>query len=156
MMNTTTGNTLRLTLAALFCCGLVACGDPPTPPEEAIRAWVAEGQRLAEEKDRNGMMDLISPAYADSRGNERGDIENMLRIYFLRQNSIQLLTKIGDILVFGDDAAELDLTIGMAATNDGTFRFSADAYNFKMELVRDGNDWLLVSAQWGEVGHEIR
>ena len=152
----TTGNTLRLILAVLFCCGLTACGDPPTPPEEAIRAWVAEGQRLAEDKDRNGMMDLISPAYADSRGNERGDIENMLRVYFLRQNSIQLLTKIGDILVFGDDAAELDLTIGMAATNDGTFRFSADAYNFEMELVRDGNDWLLVSAQWGEVGHEIR
>jgi hypothetical protein len=156
MMNNTTGNTLRLLLAVLFCCGLVACGDPPTPPEEAIRAWVAEGQRLAEEKDRNGMMDLISPAYADSRGNERGDIENMLRVYFLRQNSIQLLTKIGGVRVFGDDAAELDLTIGMAATNDGTFRFSADAYNFEMELVRDGNDWLLVSAQWGEVGHEIR
>ncbi len=152
----TTGNTLRLILALLFCCGLTACGDPPTPPEEAIRAWVAEGQRLAEEKDRNGMMDLISPAYVDSRGNEQADIENMLRIYFLRQNSIQLLVNIGDIRIFGDDAAELDLTIGMAATNDGTFGFSADAYSFEMELLRDGDDWLLVSAQWGEVGHEIR
>ena len=156
MMNNTTGNTLRLMLAALFCYGLMACADPPTPPEEAIRAWVAEGQRLAEEKDRNGMMDLISPAYTDSRGNERGDIENMFRIYFLRQNSIQLLTNIKDIRVFGDDAAELDLTIGMAATNDGTFGFSADAYHFEMELVRDGDDWLLVSGRWGEVGHELR
>lgn len=119
-----------------------------------MRAWVAEGQRLAEEKDRNGLMDLISPAYADARGNERGDIENMFRVYFLRQNNIQLLTSIEDIRVFGDDAAELDLTVGMAAANEGTFGFSADAYNFEMELIRDGDDWLLISGRWGEVGGE--
>lgn len=154
MMANTTGNTLRLMLSAMLCCGLMACGDPPTPPQEAVRAWVAEGQRLAEEKDRNGLMDLISPAYADARGNERDDIENMFRIYFLRQNSIKLLTSIEDIRVFGDDAAELDLTVGMAAANEGTFGFSADAYNFEMELVRDGDDWLLISGRWGEVGDE--
>jgi hypothetical protein len=155
MMINTTGNTLRLMLSATLCCGLTACGDPPAPPEEAVRAWVAEGQRLAEEKDRNGLMDLISPAYADARGNERDDIENMFRVYFMRQNSIKLLPGIDDIRVFGDDAAELDLTVGMAAANEGTFGFSADAYNFEMELVRDGDDWLLISGRWGEVGDEI-
>ena len=154
MIVNTTGNTLRLMLSATFLCALVACGDPPTPPEEAVRAWVAEGQRLAEEKDRNGMMDLISPAYADARGNEPDDIENMFRYYFLRQNSIKLLTKIDDIRVFGDDAAEVDLTIGMAGTNDGTLGFSANAYNFEIELVRDNDDWLLISGRWGEVGDE--
>jgi hypothetical protein len=156
MMVNTTGNTLRLTLAATIFCGLVACGDPPTPPQEAVRAWVVEGQRLAEEKDRNALMDMISPAYADARGNERDDIENMFRIYFLRQNNIKLLTSIDDIRVFGDDAAELDLTVGMAAANEGTFGFSADAYHFEMELVRDGDDWLLIAGRWAEVGDEAR
>jgi hypothetical protein len=155
MMVNTTGNALRLMLCGTLCCGLMACADPPAPPEEAVRAWVAEGQRLAEEKDRSGLMDLISPAYADARGNERGDIENMFRVYFLRQNSIKLLTGIDAIRVFGDDAAELDLMVGMAAANEGTFGFSADAYNFEMELVRDGGDWLLISGRWGEVGDEI-
>jgi hypothetical protein len=154
MMVNTTGNTLQLTLIAVLCCGLTACSDPPTPPEEAVRAWVAEGHRFAEEKDRNGLMDLISPAYADARGNERDDIENMFRIYFLRQNSIKLLTSIDDIRVFGDDAAELDLTVGMAAANEGTFGFSADAYNFEFELIRDDDEWLLISGRWGEVGNE--
>ena len=144
----------RLMFSATFCCALVACGDPPTPPEDAVRAWVAEGQRHAEEKDRNGLMGLISPAYADARGNEPNDIENMFRYYFLRQNSIKLLSKIDDIRVFGDDAAEVDLTIGMAGTNDGTLGFSANAYNFEIELVRDGDDWLLISGRWGEVGDE--
>ena len=145
-----------MTLAATIFCGLVACGDPPTPPLEAVRAWVVEGQRLAEEKDRNALMDMISPAYADARGNERDDIENMFRIYFLRQNNIKLLTSIDDIRVFGDDAAELDLTVGIAAANEGTFGFSADAYHFELELVRDGDDWLLIAGRWGEVGDEAR
>lgn len=155
MMNTTTGITRSLMLATLLCGGLMACSDPPTPPEEAIRAWVAEGQRLAQDKDRNGLMDMISPAYTDSRGNERDDIENMFRVYFFRQNSIKLLTSIEEIRVFGEDAAELELTVGMAAANDGTFGFSADAYNFEMELILDGDDWLLVSGRWGEVGRDL-
>ncbi len=155
MMLCTTGNAQRQALVTLLCCGLTACGDPPTPPEAAVRAWVEEGQRLAEQQDRRGLMDLISPAYADARGNERGDIENMFRIYFLRQSSIKLLTSIEDVRVFGGDAAELDLTVGMAGANDGTFGFSADAYNFELELVRDDDDWLLISGRWGEVGGEV-
>ena len=151
----TTENTKPLALILLLCGALSACGDPPSSPEEAIRAWVALGQQHAEEKDRNGMIDMISPAYADARGNERDDIENMFRLYFLRQHSIELLTSIEAIEVFGETAAQLDLTVGMAGTNDGVLGFSANAYNFEMELVREGDDWLLISARWGEVGGEI-
>ena len=147
--------TPRLMFLGVLCSGLMACGDPPTPPEEAVRAWVAQGQRLSEEKNRRALVDMISPAYADARGNDRDDIENMLRLYFLRQHSITLLTSIEEIRVMDDSAAELDLTVGMAATNDGVLGFSADAYYFEMELVRDGDDWLLISGRWGEVGGDI-
>ncbi len=150
-----TENTSRLLALGLVCSGLVACGDPPTPPEEAVRAWVAQGQRAAEEKDRRALVKLISPAYADSRGNSRDEIENLFRLYFLRQHSIALLTKIEAVRVFDDSAAELELTVGMASTNDGVLGFSADAYRFEMELERDGDDWLLISGRWGEVGGEI-
>lgn len=148
---------IRFRPAAFFfaCFALAACGDPPESPEAEIRAWVANGQSLAEEKERRSLVDMISPAYRDTRGNERDDIENMFRLYFLRQNNIELLTSIEDIRVFGDTAAELDLTVGMAGTNDGVFGFSANAYNFEMELVREDDEWLLISARWGEVGGEI-
>ena len=154
MMIRTTGNTKPLALVLLLCGALSACGDPPSSLEESIRAWVAQGQQYAEEKDRNGLVDMISPAYADARGNERNDIENMFRLYFLRQHNIELLTNIESIEVFGETAAKLDLTVGMAGTNDGVLGFSANAYNFEMELVREGDDWLLISARWGEVGGE--
>ena len=98
---------------------------------------------------------MISDAYVDARGNDRADIENMLRVYFLRQHKIGLLTKIEDITVYGDTAAKLDMTVGMAGTNDGVLGFSADAYRFELELEKDGNDWQLIAARWGELGDEL-
>lgn len=135
---------------------LVACGDPPTPPEEALRSWVAQGQQAAAEKDRRALVRMISPKYSDRRGNAREDIENLFRLYFLRQQKVALLTRIKDIRVFDGSAAELVLDVGMAGTNEGVLGFSADAYRFEMELEKEGDDWLLISARWGEIGEELR
>ena len=150
-----TANTSHLLKLGLVCSWLAACGDLPAPPEEAVRAWVAKGQQAAEKKDHRALVKMISPAYADSRGNSRDEIENLFRLYFLRQHSIALLTKIEEVRVFDDSAAELELTVGMAGTHDGVLGFSADAYRFEMELERDGDDWLLISGRWGEIGGEI-
>ena len=155
MMVETTVNTKLLALALLICCNLSACGDPPASPEESVRAWVAQGQQFAEDKERSELMDMISPAYTDARGNKRDDIENMFRLYFLRQQNIELLTRIDNIEIFDATAATFELSVGMAATNEGVLGFSADAYNFEMELVLDDDDWLLISARWGEIGSEV-
>ena len=150
-----TENTLRGLTLGLVCSGLIACGNPPTPPEQAVRAWVANGQQAAEDKDRRALLKMISPAYADARGNSRDEIESLFRLYFLRQNSIALLTKIESLRIIGDSAAALELSVGMAGTNDGVLGFSADAYRFDLELERDGDEWLLISGRWGEIGGEI-
>ena len=134
---------------------LAGCGEPGVGPEEQIRLWVERGQLAAETKERGDLVDMISPAYADARGNERGDIENMFRLYFLRQNSITLLTSIEEIRIIGDSVAEVELTVGMAGRNDGVLGFSADAYKFELELERDGDEWQLISARWGELGKEM-
>jgi len=91
----------------------------------------------------------------DGRGRDRDDVGNLLRVYFLRQHSIELLTSIDQIRLFGDSAAEIDLTVGMAGTNDGVLGFSADAYNLQLELQRDGDDWLLIASRQSELGEEL-
>jgi len=145
------------TLASVACIvTLSACGGPEAGPEEQLRQWVSRGEEAAEAKERRDLIDMISPAYTDSRGNERPDIENILRAYFFRQNSITLLTKIEEVRVIADSAAEIELTVGMAGQNDGVLGFSADAYRFRLELTREGDDWLLISARWGELGEELR
>ena len=145
----------RNVATTLVCLGLLACGGPAEGPEAALRAWVQQGHELAEAKDRPGLVDMISPAYTDARGNNRDDINNLFRTYFLRTQSVALLTKIEELKVYGDSAGEVVLSVGMAGTHDGTFGFSADAYRFEMEFELDGDEWLLISARWGEIGEEL-
>jgi hypothetical protein len=135
---------------------LYGCGGPTTAPEEALRAWVQRGVEAVEAKERRDLMSMISPAYTDSRGYDRERVESVFRVYFLRMNVIELLTSIDEITVIDDSAAEVLLTVGMAGTHDGFMGFSADAYQFALELTRDGDDWQLISARWGELGKELR
>ena len=143
-------------LFSAFLILLAACGDPPTAPEEELRSWVASGLEAAEAKERRRLVGMISPAYADARGNDRNAIENTLRAYFMRMSNVQLITSIEDIQVIGESAAEVTVKVAMAGTHDGVLGFSADAYRFAFELERDGSEWQLLSARWGELGKELR
>ena len=99
---------------------------------------------------------MIAEGYADARGNDKEHIDQMLGILFLRNRNIVLATKIDEITIMGDSAANVLLTAGMAGTSDGMFGLSADAYTFELELEKDGSDWKLLSARWGEIGRDIR
>ena len=144
-------------LAALLLLPILSsCSEPATAPEQQLRAWVSQGQSAAESKQRRELVEMISPAYSDVRGRDRGDLENLLRAYFLRQNKIVLVTSIDEIRVFDDSAAEIELTVGLAGTNDGVLGFSADAQRFLFELQRDKDVWELISARWGQLGDELR
>ena len=155
MMSALSRNLARYLMAAFLCAGLAACGGPAPGPEQAIRAWVSQGEELAEAKDRRALVDMISASYTDARGNDRDDIGNMFRVYFLRQNKVALITKIEELNVYGDSAAQLVLTVGMAGTSEGTLGFSADAYRFEMEFELEDDEWLLTSGRWGELGEDL-
>ena len=147
---------IHATVTMLACSVLLgACGGAETGPEEQLRQWVTIANQAAEAKERRKLVGMISPAYADPRGNDRDDIEVLLRFYFLRQHRIKLLTSIDDVRLYGDSAAEIDLTVGMAGTKDGDFGFSADAYRFALELELDGDEGQLIGARWGKLGSEL-
>ena len=135
---------------------LVACSEPSLGPEAEIRGWVARGIVAAEAKQRGTLLEMISPAYADSRGYDRARVGDILRVYFLRMNSIKLITSIDEVSVMGGSAAEVLVTVGMAGRHDGALGFSADAYQFSLELERGSGDWNLISARWGQLGGELK
>ena len=146
----------RPLLTALFATGLASCGGAPESAEQQIRAWVDRGHEAAENKDRGALMDMISPTYTDARGNSRNDIENLFRFYFLRANKVGLLVSIDDIDIFDNTAAQVMLTVAMGATTDSILGFNADAWAFELELEKAGDEWLLVSARWNDVGDDLR
>ena len=147
---------MRTLITGLICAFLAGCGGAETGPEEAVRAWVQAAEAAAEEKDRQGLLELIAENYADSRGNDHAQIGNMIRFYFLRQKSVAFLTSINDIVVMGDTAAQVSLTVGMAGTDASALGVRADAYNFELELEKMDDEWLLIGARWGAVGREMR
>jgi len=135
---------------------LTACGGERSTPEQEVRAWLEAMHVAAEAKDRSAIVERISTAYVDARGNSRDDVNNILRAMFLRQNRISLLPSIESIEIDGGTIAEVALTVGMAGTNNSMLGLSADAYSFELELEKDGDDWLLIAARWGELGGQIR
>ena len=135
---------------------VTACGGSPTDPEAELRAWVSEAEEAAESKDRGALLDKIATNYADARGHDRDELNDMFRFYMLRQQSIALLTKIDEIELLDGTAADMSLTVAMAGTGAGSFGLNADAYRIELELEKDGDEWLLIGARWGEVGGTVR
>ena len=156
MMSLARVTRVRLPVAGILTLIFCACGGSATGPEEEIRAWVRQGQEAAEAKDRRALVDMMAPSYTDARGHSRDDIENMFRLYFLRQHKVALITRIEELDLYDGTAARLVLGVGMAGTNDNVLGFSADAYRFEMELERHDDEWLLMSARWGEFGGDLR
>ena len=147
---------MRASLIVTVCACLAACGGPSTGPEERLRQWVIDAEAAAEEKDRRGLLDMISKNYTDARGNDHDAIDRLLRFYFLRQQTVSLASRIDEIKVSDETAADMMVTVGMAGTHDRALGFSADAYKFHFELANDGDDWLLIGARWAELGQELR
>lgn len=133
-----------------------ACGRESIGPEQELRDWVARGEAAVEARDRRELLAMISPAYADARGNDRDRIGDILRAYFFRMNSIQLVMAVEEVTVIGNSAAEMRVTAGMAGGHDGVLGFSADAYRFVLELEKNGDEWELLSARWGALGDDLR
>tara|TARA_R110002096_G_scaffold154_3_gene720 strand:+ start:4286 stop:4771 length:486 start_codon:yes stop_codon:yes gene_type:complete len=144
-----------LATSAVLCLFLSGCGDPASTGEEEIRQWISDGHAEVEAKERRALLARVSPGYADARGYDKDRLDKLLRVYFLRQNAIKLLVSIQDIRIFGDTAAEVDLTVALTGTNDRALGFSASAYKFELELVRDDDDWQLIAARWGELGDSL-
>lgn len=118
--------------------------------------WVERAETAAEEKDRRGLLGMISENYRDGRGNDIDAINDLLRLYFLRQQTVGLVTKVDDIRISGGTAADLTVTVGMAGRNNSTLGVGADAYRFEFELENDGDDWLLIGAEWARLGRDPR
>ena len=148
---------MRILILSLICVLLAGCGGGADgSPEEAVRAWVAAAETAAEEKDRQGLLDMIAENYADARGNDHQQINSLLRFYFLRHESIGFVSNINDISIMGDTAALVNLTVVGAGTNANALGINADAYNFELELEYTDDEWLLIGARWGQVGREMR
>ncbi len=146
---------MRLINASMMCASLVACGGPISGPEEALRQWVADAEAAAEDLDRRGLVAMVSENYADGRGNNRDAVNNLLRLYFLRQKSVVLVMKIDELTVIDETAAQILVTTAGVGTTTRALGVNADSYQFSLELEKSDDEWMLIGARWGEPGQKL-
>jgi len=144
---------MRTLPTIIACTMLAACGGEG--PDAALRTWVTTMEKAAEGKDRGAMLDRISEHYSDSRGNSRKDIGDTLLFYFLRQQTIAIVSSIDEITVSDGTVARITLTAGVAGSEAGRFGLSADAYRFDLDLEKTDDQWMLIAARWRGLGEDI-
>ncbi|MDG4551981.1 MAG: nuclear transport factor 2 family protein [Candidatus Contendobacter sp.] len=131
---------------------LIACSRDATSPETQIRELVARAQIAAEARDVPGLRALITDDYADAQGNDRKAVENMLRLYILRNQSIHLFIRVRDIVFLEPERATARVAAAMAGrsvVSAGELTgMDADLYRFDLELVRRGGNWQVQRAAW--------
>lgn len=120
----------------------------PSPPEEAVRAWLEAAETAVEERDRGRLINMLAEEYVDTRGNDRAAVDQQLRLWFLRNREILIASRLQDLQVVGGTAAHVVLTAGMAGADATGFGLRADAYRFELELVEQDGEWLLIGADW--------
>jgi hypothetical protein len=135
---------------AFSLCILVACGREPSP-EERIVALIAQAEEGAEARDVSEVMALVSERYSDVRGQDKAAIRDLMRGYFVLNQSIHLLTRIEEVKFPAANFATARVVVGMlgrqaVATDD--WSLAADVYEFDIRLLDEDGEWRLQSADW--------
>ncbi len=142
-------------LAALSALGLLGCGEPETP-EARVRALMAQAEVAAEAMDAAAMKPLVSETYLDDRGQDKQAVVAMLTFYFMRHDSVYLLTRIDSIAIPGDGSAEATVFVAMAGTPilavEQLAGMRADLYRFDFALLDEDGQWRVSGATWRRAG----
>jgi hypothetical protein len=127
----------------------LAAGCEVGDPEAEIRALLAAAEQAAEARDVAFFGGALGAGYRDTRGNDRDELLRALRGYFIANQRVEIVSRVDEIELIGEDAARAVVHAGMlgrptgAAILDGV---DADLHRFELELVHDGGDWQIIGA----------
>jgi hypothetical protein len=139
---------IRTAAAALF---LIFCACDRSSPEDKIREVVAAAEQGVEARDLSDVMALVSERYADTQGQDKTAVREIVGGYLLINQSIHLLTRVEDIEFPSDTIATARVSVGMLGRQDessGDWSLAADVYEFDLRFLKEDGEWRLQSASW--------
>lgn len=142
-------NMQRSLLTSIVAAALAACAG--ADPGEELRELVAAAEAAAEARDTGHFRGLISDDYADRRGRSKRDLIDTLRLYFLANSSVEVLNRVEQVELLGDDAAELTLQSALIGRGSGALDIDGDAFRIELELVRERGDWRIIGSDWERI-----
>lgn len=145
---------MKKLMTVVICAALLfACGSDPLAPEQQVRNTLDAMQEAAEARSLSDFMTHISDDYSDHQGNDKAAIRRIVQLLFLRNQSINIFTRIQSLDINNDFAA-VELSAAMAARGvdltQESNRLKADTHRFSVVLQQTSGDadWLVQSVSW--------
>lgn len=136
-------------LVALLTAG---CGDEPESPEAQVRAQIARAVEAAEARDTGALRAMVSDRYSDPDGRDKRAVEAILRLHFLRNQSVHLYTRVQSVTVSKPDRAEASMLVAMAGvpiTSEVELpALRADLHRFDIDFALEDGSWRVQRAEW--------
>ena len=130
----------------------LACGRAEETPEERVRAALAAIEAAAEAREPGDIKDHISESYQDEHGNDRRAVLGIATGHVMRNKSVYILSRIGEIEFPDPATARVDALVALAGTpiEDAAALAGvrADLYRFDVQLREEGGTWRVTSAAW--------
>lgn len=133
--------------------GLISCQNKTD--EDLILEMVDNLSLLAEKKDLEAVMTYFTDDFADFEGRDKPGLKALLAGYFSGRTGIvvhRLSSRI-EALETGRASlqTEVALSSGGAEALRRLIRISPDNYRIKIDLVKNGERWLIQYAEWSYV-----
>lgn len=148
-----TGLRFFLVLSSLLGLSLpAACQRERPAPEAQIRTLIQEAVAAAEQKRLGAVRDMISDRYRDDQGQDKRAVENLLRLQFLRNESLHLFARVPSVTVTAPDRAQAIVLVAMAGVpivsvhELATLR--ADLHRFEIDFALESKQWRVQCAVW--------
>ena len=143
----------RAAVAGLLIALALACSSPSDTPQDRVRAVLAALEAGAQARDAGAMKEHVSETYADPQGNDKRAIAGLVSFHLLRNRSVYLLTRVGDVTLAEPGRARVEVLVAMAGTPIPTAAelagVRADLYRFDLELREEGDrEWRVAAAEW--------
>ena len=136
--------------AGVVCAGLLAlAGCSSTPPEEALKATIAQMQADGEQRKVSDVMDSVADDFGGREGMDKRGLRSMLTLIGMQNQNLDVTLGPLDVKVMGERAtAQFTL-----AASGGSGRFLPDraqVYDVTTGWRLEGDEWKLISASWKE------
>ena len=113
---------------------LSACGSRSSD-EQQVRELFAGAESAAEDRDASDVLAFVADDYEDANGNDKNQLQDFLRGYFLANPKIELLVNVDSLEFPADGLAQAKLTVTRISLSE------PDRLHLTVELRRTGGEW---------------
>lgn len=131
---------------------LPGCRGERASPEAEVRALINSAVTAAEQKSIGTLKDSISEKYADDQGQNKRAVEGLLRLHFLRNETVHLYVHIQSVTLPQPERAQATVLVAMAGVPIASAQelplLRADLHRFEIDFVRENKTWRVQRAAW--------